>query len=255
MVLGLVGLVGLALALLAGACGGGETSDDPVVATQERLGKLDEVDLHLRLTAASGADNTGGDVGFALEGPFAAPTKDGRLPVARLTATRLLGDKTETSTFVADGADGWVETADGKRIELTEAQLDSLRASTDEGAADLGGLHLDRWFATRETKVEGDTTTVAGELDTPEAINDVFALAGALGTGTEQPRLEGKDAERLTKLVRTATVELVTTTDEHDLRSLRFDVRFGAADQAKVAELLPEFAGVRLAFELKLNPA
>jgi predicted small lipoprotein YifL len=235
--------------LTLAACGkvgpsGAAKAEDPVTATQARLAKTEKADLDLRLVAA---DN----VGFELKGPFAAPTKDGALPVAKLTMTRLLGDTTQESTFVADGTAAYVETTGGQKVELTGNQLSSLRATTAKGAADLGGLHLDKWFATRDTKVNGDTTVVTGELDAAAAVNDVFGLAGSLGT-TASNRLTGDDADRLRKLVQSSRVELVTTTKSYRLRSLHWDVRFAAKDEPKVAQLLPDFAGVNLAFDLKI---
>jgi predicted small lipoprotein YifL len=235
--------------LTLAACGkvgpsGAAKTEDPVTATQAKLAKTTEADLDLKLVAA---DN----VGFELKGPFAAPTKDGALPVAHLAMTRLLGDKTQESTFVSDGNAAYVEAPGGKRVDLTGDQLSSLRATTAKGAADLGGLHLDKWFATRDTKVQGDTTVVSGELDAAAAMNDVFGLAGSLGA-TAGNRLTGADADRLRKLVQSSRVELVTTTKDHRLRSLHWDVRFAAKDEPKVAQLLPDFAGVTLAFDLKI---
>jgi len=223
-----------------------------VAATQAELARIRSATLDLRLTGAAGTQpKPDGGVGFELRGPFQAPKGDGELPVAKLESTRLTGATRTTSTFLSDGRRAVVQ-AGGKTVELTGDQLAPLRGTTS-GGANLGGLHLDRWFATRTTTQEGDTTRVVGALDTPSAVNDVFALAGAFGADTQQRRLEGDDAKRLQGLVKQSEVELVTATATSTLRSLRFDVGFGTTETAEVAALAPALSGASLHFELHLT--
>lgn len=247
--LGRILLALLCLPLLA--CGKGRAAD-PVAATQSALGKVRSATIDLTLTGAAGTEPPSGDgaVGFRLRGPFQAPKKDGALPVARLESTRLLGSEQRTSRFVSDGTRAWVVT-DGRTVELSDDQLAGLRGTT-EGSSNLGGLHLTSWFASRSTRQDGADTVVTGPLDTPAALNDVFGLAGAFGEGPEQRRLEGKDAERVRGLVKESQVELVTGTQDHVLRSLRFDVGFGTSSR-EASSLIPALRGASLHFELRLS--
>ena len=233
-------------ALVLAACGGGKGSghdDDPVSAAQSRLAKIDRATIAMRFTAAAG---DGKDVGFRLDGPFQLPDHDRDLPVASLTSTRLLGGQSVETRFVSTGKRAWVVT-DGKATELRGQQLDALRGSTEAKGADLTALHLSKWFATRKTSRGGDAVKVTGTLDAPTAIGDVLALSG----GTS--RLAAKDAERLRSLVRSSSVELVADPDDDTIRTLHFDVHFAPDDEPKVAEVLPELAGVDLRFDLALD--
>ncbi len=222
-----VGALLVALAL-GGACGGssggtgGTRPSDPVVAIQQRLGEVRSATLDLRLAARAGA--SGNEVGFQVRGEFASPAHDGDLPKADLTSTRLLGDTTTEATFLSDGRRAWVRTTDGATTELTGATLAGLRGTT--AASDLEALHLRSWFATRTVTVADGTRTIRGTLDAPAAINDVFGLAGSLGAGTSAAPLDGADADRLRRLVRASSVELVADAGDDTLQSLHFDVRF-----------------------------
>jgi hypothetical protein len=256
---GRLALVLLAVATLGlAACGGdggeGEAKDrDPVAAAQARLAEVDRATIDVRFVAAAGDGATPGkDVGFALEGPFQLPDGDGDLPVAALTSTRLLGDREVQSRFVSTGKRAWVVTEQpAKVVELRGPQLDALRGSTGGGGADLTALHLSKWFATRKTTSTNDTVTVTGTLDAPTAIADVLALSG--GLVGDAPAIEGDDADRLRALVRSSNVKLVTDRDDGTIRTLHFDVHFAPEDQPKVAEVLPELAGVDLRLDLALR--
>lgn len=249
----LVTIVAVAMALVVAACGG-SSKRDPVVAIQAGLARVQRAHLDLRFVAEAGAEGHGtGDVGFALAGPFALPTANGGLPVAKLTSTMLRGQQPAVeSTFVSTGSRAWVVT-EGRPVELRGAQLDSLRGSTATGA-DLESLHLADWFATRKVAEAGDRVTVTGTLDAAAAINDVLALAAPLGAGS-QPPLRGKDATRLQSLVRSSTVRVVAVGKTPTLRELHFDVRFepGKAAAEDLASLLPSLAGVGLSFDLRLT--
>jgi len=243
----------LALDLVSSACGTGDSPPaGPVAATQAELARIRSATLDLRLTGAAGSQpQPAGGVGFELQGPFQAPTRDGDLPVAKLESTRITGSARTTSTFLSDGRRAFVQTG-GRTVELVGDQLAPLRGTTT-GGADLGGLHLDSWFSNRTVTQQGDATRVTGALDAPSAINDVFALAGTFGADTKQHRLEGEDAKRLQGLVRSSEVELVTATTSHVPRLLRFDVGFGTTEAAQVAALAPALSGASLHFELHLT--
>jgi hypothetical protein len=214
------------------------------------LAKVQRADLDVKFVAAAGSESAPGkDVGFALAGPFQLPAKDGDLPVAALTSTRLLGDHQVETRFVSTGKRAWVVDDGGKAVELRGQQLDALRGSTKAQGADLTALHLSKWFATRKVTKTGDTVTVTGTLDAPAAIADVLALSG----GPDQKPIDGKDAERLRSLVRASSVKLVADRDDDTLRTLHFDVRFAPEDQPKLAEVLPGLAGVDLRLDLALR--
>jgi hypothetical protein len=248
---------GVAVLALAGACGNGggtgTASSDPVAAAQAQLAKTKRATIDLRLAADAGKADAPStkQVGFELQGPFALPEKDGALPVADLTSTRLLGEHQAKSTFVSTGQRAWVVT-DGHAVELRGKQLDALRGTTKGGAADLDSLHLTKWFATRKESTSGDTTVVRGELDAVAAVNDVLAMAGSFGATGTKP-IEGSDADRLRALVRSSSVELDTDSGDHHLRHLTFDVRFAPEKEPEVARLLPDLAGVGLHLELRLT--
>ncbi|HUP86579.1 MAG TPA: hypothetical protein VM143_13000 [Acidimicrobiales bacterium] len=244
------------VALAVGACGDGSSkSDDPVEAAQDSLANVKRVTIELRLTATAGsADDRTGDVGFALTGPLQLPEGDGDLPIADLRSTRMFGRaKGEVETqFVSTGSRAWVSNG-SELVELKGKQLDGLRGTT-KGGADLEALHLSRWFATRKVTERGGTTTVTGTLDAPSAINDVVTLAGSSGGDAGGARLQGKDAEQLRSLVRSSSVELVSSADG-GLQRLHFDVHFAPDEASKsaVARLLPSLAGVDLTFDLRLR--
>lgn len=253
----------LGAAVLVGACsdgnGNGTAADadrrtavekDPVAATQAALPQVKQATIDLRFAANTGSvESPGKDVGFQLQGPFQLPTKDGDLPVTKLKNTQLLGDKEVSTTFTSTGSRAWIE-SDGKTVELKGSQLDSIRGTTKAGA-DLEALRLGSWFATREVTVEGDTTTVRGTLDAPVAVADVLALSGSFGSSSVKP-FEAADADRLRALVRSSSVELVTSTRSAVLRRLHFQVRFAPEDRSKLAEVLPDLAGVGLTLDLRL---
>jgi hypothetical protein len=236
------------------ACGREPSATDAVNATQHELAGIESAGLGLNLVAEAGADgNSTSQVGLELKGPFQRPISDGALPVARLVSSRWVGSNKTASTFTSTGSRAFVE-ADGKLVELQGSQLDGIRGTTkSDQVADLGGLHLSKWFKDRKESTTADTTTVTGTLDAPEAINDVFGLAGALGTGDSQQRLEGKDADRLRALVRSSNIELVTGATDHVLQSLTWNVTFAPGNEAEIKTLLPRMSGVVLRFRLTLS--
>lgn len=240
-------LIVLVASLIAAGCGRG--SDDPVGATARALRGVRSGDLDLRFTATP---EGGGDVGFRMSGPFAIPEREGELAAARLTYTRLLGDRQEQRTFISTGNKAYVQ-ADGQTWQLPDAAVADLRAGDDAGEDALGGLHFEDWVGDAQVKDEGDgTRRVTADVDPVKALNDLSALARSMG-GEGAPRpLTGGDAETLRRAVRSARMTLISGKDDHMLRSLEVTFVFGVRASKAVESVLGDLAGVKMVLALEL---
>lgn len=240
-------LAALIAVLMGAACG--SDSDDAVAATARTLRDVRSGELNLRFTATP---EGGQDVGFRMSGPFAIPDRKGELTTARLTYTRLLGDREEQRTFISTGNQAYVQ-ADGKTWRLPDAAVAQLRSGDDAGENALGGLHFEDWVSSARVKDgPGGIQRITADVDPVKALNDLSALARSLG-GEGAPRpLEGGEAETLRRAVRSARMTLITGEDDHLLRSLTVTFEFGVRAAKAVQSVLGELAGVKMVLAVEL---
>lgn len=249
----------LVVGMLGAGCGGGATSvlDD----TTANLAKVRSGELRMAMTATAGAEGEGRPVGFEVTGPFSVASKVGELPLARLRHTRMAGKALEPTTFVSTGQRAFLE-VDGKAYELPPDQVEALRAreAPEGGGAGLQRLDLAKWVVDPKVgdggRLDGTPVQrVTGAVDVVKALNDIVAVADAVGTASDEgPRpVTPAGAERVKRAVRSSTVEVVTGRDDHLLRRLRLDVTFATGDLEGLEEALGPLAGTRLHFELDLS--
>lgn len=242
------------VAALSAACGtGGGGGSSVLKETTHKLAEVRSGDLHLRVTASTLAVDAK-EVGFDVRGPFALSERAGGLPKVRFAYTDLLGATSATTTFLSDGDRAFVEQG-GRRVPVPDDAVAHLRGKADtEKAAALGGLRLDRWA----TDVDGpdDGGKVTAEVDSVAALNDVFGVAASVGAdrGGTFPRIEGEDADRFRRAVRSSRME-VETVGDNVLRSMRLVIELSPpdADKERVRQLLGRFDGARLAVTLELD--
>lgn len=249
--------LGLALLLLAGACGDDKSPAQAALAdAEEGLGRVESGDMTMQLLASS-VDGAGG-VGFRMEGPFRVGKDEGDLPVADLEYTRITGDSKRTTGFISTGEQAFVE-LDGEFQRLDDAQLDELRVTGDAEGSGLDGLSLEDWV--KEPKVAtgprvggAATRRITGTVDAVPAINDLVELAGGFGgTDDDVPgRLEGESADAVRRAVRSATVELLVGAEDDLLRQLDLVIELSVRDAA-VRRALKGLAGARLSLELDVE--
>ncbi|HEX9968811.1 MAG TPA: hypothetical protein VGB03_01630 [Acidimicrobiales bacterium] len=244
-------LVALAAVAACGTGGGGASS--VLEEATEKLAEVRSGELHLRVTASTLAADAR-EVGFDVKGPFALSDTAGGLPKVRFAYTDLLGAKSATTTFVSDGDRAFVEHG-GRTTPVPEDDVAHLRGKADtKKAAALGGLRLDEWADDPEQSEDGGTVTA--EVDAVAALNDVFGVAASVGadSGSTFPRIEGKDAERFRRAVRSSRME-VETAGDNVLRALRLVIELAPpdADKERIQRLLGRFNGARLAVTLELD--
>lgn len=238
----------LALALVAGACGGDATPAER--ALSEAVDALEDVragSLRLKVAAATTAQ-ADREVGFELEGPFELSDEKGALPEVRFAITDLMGARSQSSTFASDGRHATV-TQQGRTAEVDDAEVEHLRGRAD--AADgLTRLHVDEWA--RSPRLEG--SKVVSEVDVVNALNDVLSVAADVGA---DPRavdgIEGDDAERLRRSVRSSRLEVLVDEDTDVVRQVRMLVTFGVRGRDDLGRVLGRLAGARLAVEMDLD--
>lgn len=252
--------VAVVVALPGAASGCGRGPANVLKETTAKVRTITSGDLRLRVAASAGADGEERPVGFEVEGPFALPAKEGRLPLARLRYTRLAGEALAPATFVSTGERAFVETG-GEAYELPAADVDGLRArrGTERPRAGLDQLDLAGWArhpTVVDAGVEGrePLQRVSAGLDPVKALNGIGALAARLGRGEDAGlgRIEGADAARLRRAVRSAHLEVLTGKRDRVLRQARIDVTFDARRAGRLRSSLGRLAGVRLTLDLAI---
>lgn len=241
-------LAPLVVVLLAASCG-----DDPSPgerALSDATDALEDVgagSLRFKVAAAT-TERPDGEVGFEVEGPFRLAEKEGALPEVTFAVTDLLGARSRSATFASDGRRATV-TAGGRTSEVDEESVEHLRGRADP-ADGLLRLHVDEWA--RAPRLEGER--VVAEVDVVAALNDVLAVAADVGTDPrEVGRIEGDDAERLRRAVRSSRLE-VDVDDETDVpRRVHMEIAFGVEARDDLARVLGKLAGVRLSLDVELH--
>jgi hypothetical protein len=242
-----------ACALLLVGCG----KDNSALAQTERnLASVEAGTLDLRLAASAGVhEDETGPVGFHLIGPFSFDSSH-ELAVFDLTFTRLLGGDEQVSRVRSTGESAFV-TVEGKSYKVPQADLASLRVS-DDGEGGLSGLGIAGWVrnakVTPGDKLRGELTDViTGEVDAGDMLSDLARVAESVGGATELAALNGDAAERLQKLVKSSSIQVITTAKSRQLRSLRAAVDFGTRAPAALRKSLGPYADARIEVSLALR--
>jgi len=248
------------LAMAAAACGGGGTEAERVVEeTGSKLGAIRSGVLQFRLTAgAIGASGEDPEVGFELSGPFAL-AEPGALPVTQIDYTRIAGQARTTTQLVSNGSRAFV-VIDGTAYQLPFEQTERLRAprqaSDDDG---LGGLRVSAWvddpqLAPGEAVGDSPTDRVTGTVDVVRTLNDLFAFGRSVGASElAVPEITGDDADQLRRVTESATLELLTGTDDRLLRRLSVDIRLSAQVPDRVRAALGPIAAAQIRFLLAVE--
>ena len=246
------------LAALAAGCGGG--GGDGTELLRETAANLDEIQSGtLRLRLVVDPEGGAGDepFGFELEGPFALG-EPGELPVARIVYTQIANGEEGTATVISTGEQAYVE-VDGTAYELSDEDEESLREANAEVQEDAasGNLQIGSWF--RDPKSSGgedvggdDTDRVTADVDVVNAANSLIALAESIGyEGLAQ--ITGDDARQLDDAVRSASLELLTGSEDRLLRRLKLDADVGFDVIEALRSVLGEAVAAKIEFELEIT--
>jgi hypothetical protein len=238
----------IACAVLLAGCGllGGPLSD-----TARKLGDIRSGRMNLRMVATS----EGGErSGFQLQGPFSIPD-DESLPEADFNYTRFTGRTSQTFGFIATGAEAFIKVGN-QAYKLPPARANTFRGSENPDDGPLSELNLDRWAPDYEVNPGPNRSTelITGDLDVVTALNDIFRIARDFGA-EELQELEGDEAERVKRAVRSAKLEVLTGKQDRILRRLSMNVDLGAKAPREFGNALEGLLGVRFRLELSIqNP-
>ena len=246
-------VLALSVALLSTACGRG----DPLSDTTSKLETIRSGTLSFGLIA-SAPRQPGAEVGFRLEGPFAL--HKGALPVARLDYTEFAGSEKGTATVTSTGQRAFL-TLDGTAYELPPERAAELREPPGRGPSKggLDVLRIDRWVERPVVSAGGlvggtETDRVAGAVNVPNALNDLFELAARLGAAPQgTSRLQGDAAAAVQRAVRSSGVEVFTGKKDRLLRRLVLTVEFGVEAPPELATRLGPYAAARLSLDLSIG--
>jgi len=247
----------LAAALAAGAalssCGGG--ADGAIEETADKLGELRSGQLSVKLLVSPSVE--GADIGFELEGPFELSRRDGELPLTKLRYTQIAGEQKGDVEFVSTADGAWVD-VEGQAYELPPDRVQGLRGAGPggEGEGPLGDLDLASWTSNEKSSESGDMERITADVDVVKALNDAIDALGELGggdaVGALKP-LEGEEAEKLEKAVRSAPFELVTGKDDRLLRRLKLTLDIGTDAPRELAGGLGNLSGAKVQFDLRID--
>ena len=172
------------------------------------------------------------------------------LAVVDLTYVIDAGAETVESRIVSDGERA-VLVSDDEVVDVPPEQAKALRVG--EGSAPgVPALDLTSWVKDPELNKDGDRTEVRGVLRAAPFIADLQRVAASIGAGGTGS-ISGVDADRLEKAVTRSDVVVVTRGDDHELRSLRATVEFGANVPRELRDALGSYAGARLSLTLDVE--
>ena len=187
-------------------------------------------------------------VGFSVRGDYDFGGEE--LAVADLIYELDAGEESVESRLVSDGTAAVIVAGD-EVLDVPRQQARVLRVG-DGAAPGLPSLDLASWVRDAEVKTKADRTEVRGKLRAAPFISDLQRIAGEI-VGDAGGAMTGEDAERLERAVTASDVVVITDGDEHELRSLRATVDFGANVPADLRDALGRYAGARLTLELKIE--
>jgi hypothetical protein len=183
---------------------------------------------------------------IALGGPFElVPGKP--LPVARITYTVSSGGRSQVVTLLTTG-DKAYSVVKGQAYELPPSETKQLKAATKDLAkpgrgGGLSGinLHFGRWLVAPQVaagrEIDGTPTwRTAAKVDVVEALKDMIASAGTLGsiTGQGVPALKESQIKEIKKGIHNASVVVYVGRYDNILRlmDLTMDFTTPASQQA-----------------------
>jgi hypothetical protein len=240
----------LCAAVLLAGCAGDSGPAGP--ALEQTAAKLNSIESGILSVSVRIDPKDGDEFGYEIDGPIQLAA-NGKLPLADVRYRQFANGEEETVRLVLeeDGS-GWVERG-GARTELTQAQLDELRASGsllgDEG---LETLRFEQWIADPKLSDGPDgTDKVTGDLDVAAALNGLAALSGLL---EQDVRLEQADRDQVAESVEESSFELLTGKDDRLLRKLALAFTFDSEVPEELREALgEESVGAAFSFELELD--
>jgi hypothetical protein len=221
----------------------------PLEDTARNLGDIRSGRMSLRMVATT----EGGErAGFELEGPFSLP-EDESLPKADFTYTRFTGRTSQTFGFIATGSEAFIKIGN-QPYKLPAERANTFRGSENPGNGPLSGLNLDRWAPDHEVKPGPSESTelITGDLDVVTALNDIFSVARNFGAEELQP-LEGDEAQRVERAVKSAELRVITGKEDRLVRSLSMDVNLGAEAPEELGKALEGLLGVRFTLDLSIE--
>lgn len=250
---------GSAAAVCLLICGCGNEAAGALEDTAAKLGDVRSGDLSMKLVVSPSTE--GSDLGFELDGPFQLPSRDGQLPEAALRYHQIAGAERGGVDFISTEQGAWIE-VEGQAYELPPERVAGLEVGGTSGeGGPLDGLDVSAWTDDEQLEqgepVAGDPTDrISGKVDVVAALNDAIATARELGGGAVVPGLaaiEGEDAERLRKAVRSSSLEVLTGKEDRLLRSLNLDLDFALDVPKDLAGGLGRLSGAKVAFDLRIE--
>jgi hypothetical protein len=243
------------VALLAAGCGGGggASAQDVLKRTASTIGSISSGTLGLKLLVTPQGGGT--PFGFELHGPFQLAR--GALPVTTMRYTQIANGQSATATLVSNGTAAHVE-AGGKQLQLSAAQVDSLRQATAQlrGTGKGARLAIGSWV--QDPKASGggmvggaETDKVAGKLDLAEAATALIDLERLSGRNARQ--LTADERKRLQDAVRSSSFVLYSGKADHLLRKLQMSVEIGFDVPAELKAALGALVGAKVDFELSVS--
>lgn len=237
----------VATALAVGGCGGG-AAEDAVGETAARLGELRSGELDLSVRASPLGKPLERGAGFSVRGPFSLGG-GGRLPVADVKYTRVSGSERGSATLISTGREAFVRSEAGTYELGAAAERELSRAAgRPGGSSGLERLGIDRWVVEPEiADAGGGVERVTAGLDVVRAAN---AMLDATGRGA---RIQGVEARRLERAVRSSRLVLETGAEDRLLRRLTVEVELGADVPPAIRSGLGPLGGARFALDLEVT--
>jgi hypothetical protein len=253
----IAGAAALTAALLA-ACSGAPSADEVLSRASDSLADIRSGELHLSVLVetAPGADSS--RIGFEIDGPFAFGGA-GELPEARITYKQIAGEDELEVTLTSTGETAY-QTVAGQTTEMSEPQLEELRATGVSEGGGFGTLDVQEWIDDAELRDGGrrgatDVYLVTGSLDVVAALNGMVDAATAFGAsgaaGLEHLDAAGERA--IESSVESSSVKIYAGEEDGLLRALNLLVEFQANADKEVLDALGPLAGARLSIELSID--
>ena len=243
------------LCVLVAGCGGGADGQATLDRTLDRLGRIGSGDLNgsLMLTPRAVGGRT---EGIEISGPFAI-ADPGRLPDARLSYTRVDGNRRTTLGLVSTGDRAFVE-RDGKAYELPPAQVEQLATAVRAlpASSRLIRQRVDDWARSPRRAPCGslgrgqDVECVRAGLDAQAFVSDLVGVAQLLGRGNSA--VGTLDPAELARAVRSGTVRVAAGRQDGLFRGLAVDLDFGPTTPG-LGTLLGSLVGAHLHLGLDLS--
>lgn len=234
-------------AILSGACGGGAATpaEDVVAAAQESLEKRNAGRVVFALEASAEGSET---VGFAIEGDY--DFGDDELAVMDVAYVVDGGENTSETRVVSDGSTA-VLVADGQVVEVPARQARALRVGK-ETSPGLPELDLVSWIKEPEVRLLADRSEIRGELRAAAFVSDLQRVAAGVAGGGAGG-MSATDADRLESSVKASDIVIEVDSEDHELRSLRATVEFGARVPDELRKALGRYAGARLSLRFEVD--